>query len=99
MSAKPTFITIPEGKIIASVDLDSDTFQPHTGVQTSILILQKKTDAEKLADLKGGLQPYNIFMAKVDKVGKPELDKVPDDQTLDIPAMFEAWKREEGLGW
>lgn len=119
---------LTEAKIIASVDLDSDTFQPHTGVQTSILILQKKTEAEKLADLKGSLQPYNIFMAKVDKVGhdkrgvntyvrdengdeilvesgkmdkdgNPELDKVPDDQTIDIPAMFEAWKREEGLGW
>lgn len=119
---------LTEAKIIASVDLDSDTFQPHTGVQTSILILQKKTEAEKLADLKGSLQPYNIFMAKVDKVGhdkrgvntyvrdengdeilvesgkmdkdgNPELDKVPDDQTLDIPTMFEAWKCEEGLGW
>lgn len=119
---------LTEAKIIASIDLDSDTFQPHTGVQTSILILQKKTEAEKLADLKGGLQPYNIFMAKVDKVGhdkrgvntyvrdengdeilvengktnadgKSELCKVPDDQTLDIPALFEAWKREEGLVW
>ncbi|MEG9488023.1 N-6 DNA methylase [Mannheimia indoligenes] len=119
---------LTEAKIIASIDLDSDTFQPHTGVQTSILILQKKTEAEKLADLKGGLQPYNIFMAKVDKVGhdkrgvntyvrdengdeilvengktdkegQAELDKIPDDQTLDIPAMFEAWKREEGLAW
>ncbi|ULJ60984.1 N-6 DNA methylase [Wielerella bovis] len=119
---------LTEAKIIASVDLDSDTFQPHTGVQTSILILQKKTDAEKLADLKGGLQPYNIFMAKVDKVGhdkrgvntyvrdengdeilvesgridkdgNPELEKVPDDQTLDIPEIFATWKREEGIAW
>lgn len=119
---------LAEAKIIASVDLDSDTFQPHTGVQTSILILQKKTDAEKLADLKGGLQPYNIFMAKVDKVGhdkrgvntyvrdengdeilvesgkidkdgNPELEKVPDDQTLDIPEIFATWKREEGIAW
>ncbi|MDY2946344.1 MAG: N-6 DNA methylase [Mannheimia varigena] len=119
---------LTEAKIIASIDLDSNTFQPHTGVQTSILILQKKTEAEKLEDLKGGMQPYNIFMAQVDRVGhdkrgvntyvrddngdeilvengktnadgKPELDKVPDDQTLDIPALFEAWKREEGLAW
>ncbi|EEX49659.1 MULTISPECIES: N-6 DNA methylase [Pasteurella] len=60
---------LKEAKIIASVDLDSNTFQPHTGVQTSILILQKKTEAEKKADLEGKMQPYNIFMAVVDKVG------------------------------
>lgn len=40
-----------------------------------------------------------VESGKIDKDGNPELDKVPDDQTLDIPAMFEAWKREEGLGW
>lgn len=61
---------LSEAKIIASVDLDSDTFQPHTGVQTSILILQKKTEEEKKADLVSKrIQPYNIFMAVIDKVG------------------------------
>lgn len=129
-----------EAKIIASIDLDSDTFQPHTGVQTSLLILQKKTDAEKKADLIGEMQPYNIFMAVIDKVGHDKrgvntyqrnaegdeilvevddnvvelgiradgqttvrpakrMEKIPDDQTLAVPAIFEQWKREEGIAW
>ena len=59
-----------EAKIIASLDLDSDTFQPHTGVQTSILILQKKTPEEKAEEQRTRtLRPYNIFMAVIDKVG------------------------------
>jgi type I restriction enzyme M protein len=130
-----------EAKIIASLDLDSDTFQPHTGVQTSILILQKKTLEEKTEELRTRvLRPYNIFMAVIDKVGHDkrgnniyqrdehgdeilvevnetvtEMDKtadgqttvksakrhekVPDDQTRAVPAVFTDWKRNEGIAW
>jgi type I restriction enzyme M protein len=52
-------------KIIASVDLDGDTFQPRNGTQTSILILQKKNQEE----LNLPEYNYNIFMAIVDKIG------------------------------
>lgn len=131
---------LSEAKIIASLDLDGDTFQPHTGVQTSILILQKKTEEEKQADLIGKMQPYNIFMAIIDKVGHDKrgvntyqrdengdeilievddnatelsvvaddikaiksgkrLEKIPDDQTLSVPQVFEQWKKEEGIAW
>lgn len=59
-----------EAKIIASIDLDSDTFQPHTGVQTSVLVLQKKTSEEKFKEQASReMRPYNIFMAVIDKVG------------------------------
>lgn len=130
-----------EAKIIASLDLDSDTFQPHTGVQTSILILQKKTLEEKAEEQRTRvLHPYNIFMAVIDKVGHDkrgnnlyqrnehgdeilvevnetvtELDKtadgqttvksarrfekVPDDQTRAVPAVFAKWKLNEGIAW
>jgi len=130
-----------EAKIIASLDLDSDTFQPHTGVQTSILILQKKTIAEKAEEQRTRvLRPYNIFMAVIDKVGHDKrgnnlyqrnedgdellleinetvtqmdrvadgqitvksarrLEKVPDDQTRAVPAVFAEWKRNEGIAW
>lgn len=130
-----------EAKIIASLDLDSDTFQPHTGVQTSILILQKKTPEEKAEEQRTRLlRPYNIFMAVIDKVGHDKrgnsiyqrdehgeeilveadenisiidktadgqatvktakrLEKVPDDQTRAVPAVFAEWKRKEGITW
>ena len=57
-------------KIIASLDLHSDTFQPKNGTQTSVLILQKKTQAEKDKEEKSGVMgDYNIFMAMVEKIG------------------------------
>lgn len=130
-----------EAKIIASLDLDGDTFQPHTGPQTSILILQKKTLEEKTEEQRTRiLRPYNIFMAVIDKVGHDKrgnnlyqrdehgeellievnetvtelsktadgqttvksakrLEKIPDDQTRAVPAVFTEWKRNEGIAW
>lgn len=56
--------------IIASVDLHADTFQPGNGTQTSVLIVQKKTNTERQEEERTGhIRPYNIFMAMVEKVG------------------------------
>ena len=61
---------IKNHRIIASVDLHADTFQPRNGTQTSVLILQKKTREQKDAEEKtGAMADYNIFMAMVEKVG------------------------------
>ena len=57
-------------RIVASLDLHADTFQPHNGTQTSVLFLKKKTKAEKDAEEKSGkMASYNIFMAMVERVG------------------------------
>ena len=57
-------------KIIASIDLHEDTFQPRNGTQTSVLILQKKKADEILKEEKNGLMAdYNIYMAIVNKIG------------------------------
>ncbi len=57
-------------KIIASLDLNVDTFQPRNGTQTSVLFLQKKTQNQIDNEEKSGtMADYNIFMAMVDKVG------------------------------
>ena len=57
-------------RIVASVDLHADAFQPRNGTQTSVLILQKKTqediNEERYARR---IVPYNIFMTMVEKVG------------------------------
>ena len=57
-------------RIVASVDLDVDTFQPRNGTQTSVLILQKKTQEEINEERYARqLTPYNIFMTMVERVG------------------------------
>lgn len=53
-------------RIIASIDLHPDTFQPHNGTQTSVLILQKKTEKEINQRT---FSDYEIFMAQVKAVG------------------------------
>ena len=61
---------IKNHRIIASVDLHADTFQPRNGTQTSVLFLQKKTSVQKDEEEKSGVMAdYNIFMAMVEKVG------------------------------
>ena len=57
-------------RIVASVDLHVDTFQPRNGTQTSVLILQKKTERQKDDEEKSGVMAdYRIFMAMVERVG------------------------------
>lgn len=61
---------IQNHRIVASIDLHQDTFQPRNGTQTSVLILEKKTQAQKDAEEKSGhMADYNIFMAMVEKIG------------------------------
>jgi len=40
----------PTGQVLASVDLPVETFLPRTGTQTSVLILRRKSEQEKLAE-------------------------------------------------
>ena len=57
-------------RIFASVDLHADTFQPRNGTQTSVLILEKKTQEEINEERYARrITPYNIFMAMIEKVG------------------------------
>lgn len=61
---------IKNHRIIASIDLHADTFQPRNGTQTSVLFLQKKTQQQKDSEAKSGnMADYNIFMAMVEKIG------------------------------
>ncbi|MCW5669765.1 MAG: N-6 DNA methylase [Hydrogenophaga sp.] len=57
-------------QVLASVDLHPDTFQPNVSVQTSVLVLQRKTDALiALEDAAGRMNDYSIFMAVANHVG------------------------------
>ena len=57
-------------RILASVDLHPDTFQPSTSVQTSILVFQRKTDTEiALEAAAHARNDYDMFMAVANHVG------------------------------
>ncbi|MDJ1169750.1 N-6 DNA methylase [Roseofilum sp. BLCC_M154] len=57
-------------RIVASIDLHPDTFQPRNGTQTSVLILQKKTEEEMNREaIDRQLRDYEIFMAQVNAIG------------------------------
>ena len=97
--------------IIASIDLPQETFEPHTGTQTSILILKKKTKEEELR-----IDEYSIFMTIPEKVGHDkrgnpvykitpdgeiEIDKsgnnIIDDDLQFISDLFKKWIKEKGM--
>jgi type I restriction enzyme M protein len=58
------FISI-EARIIAVIGLHGNTFKPHTGTKTSVLIVQKWDD-----ELCPVVDDYNIFFAVMDRPGK-----------------------------
>jgi type I restriction enzyme M protein len=61
---------IRKTRIIASIDLHADTFQPRNGTQTSVLFLQKKTPKQIHEEERTGkMADHIIFMAMVDRVG------------------------------
>ncbi len=62
---------LKKARIIASVDLPQVTFEPYTGTQTSVLLLQKKTEAEIQLEEEelGKPKDYQIFMTMPEAVG------------------------------
>lgn len=75
-------------RIVASIDLHPDTFQPRNGTQTSVLILQKKTENEIN---RASTPDYEIFMAQVkaighDKRGKTTYRRNEEGEEILVPA-------------
>lgn len=57
-------------RVLASIDLHPDTFQPHVSVQTSVLVLQRKTQEEMaIEEAAGRFNDYQVFMAVADHIG------------------------------
>ena len=64
-------------RVLASIDLHPDTFQPHVSVQTSVLVLERKTSEEvSLEAAAGRLSDYEVFMAVADHIGHNKRGKV-----------------------
>lgn len=56
-------------QLLASVDLPVEAFLPQVGVQSSLLFLRRKSQAEMDAEALGQVEDYEIFMAVAENVG------------------------------
>lgn len=57
-------------RVIASIDLSRDAFQPYVGTKTSVLFLEKKSKEEILIEERSGKpETYEVYMAIADKIG------------------------------
>lgn len=90
---------LQRARIIASVDLPQVTFEPHTGTQTSVLILQKKTEAElRLERETGKPLVYDVFMTTPqavghDKRGNPYLLRTPEGAVIEYDEEIPVQRR------
>ena len=57
-------------RILAIVGLHPNTFKPHTGTKTSVLLLQKWNDDPELGQLCRRVEDYPVFLAVSQKGGK-----------------------------
>jgi type I restriction enzyme M protein len=57
-------------RLVGSVDLHPDAFQPKNGTQTSVLVLQRKDVAELQREAaQGAISDYEVFMAQKRAIG------------------------------
>jgi type I restriction enzyme M protein len=56
--------------VLASLDLHPDTFQPFVSIQTSVLVLRRKSaDVMAVENAAGHLNDYSVFMAVANHIG------------------------------
>jgi type I restriction enzyme M protein len=57
-------------RILASIDLHPDTFQPFVSIQTSVLVLQRKTEQQvAMEEAAGRMNDYEVFMCVANHIG------------------------------
>lgn len=79
---------LKNAKIIAIIDVPLETFLPHTGTKTSILVLQK-LQKEKILD------NYPIFLASAEYCGHDRRGKeIEQDDIKEVAGEFHKWKKE-----
>lgn len=85
-------------RVLASIDLHPDTFQPHNSTQTSVLVLQRKRfDEIELERAAGTKQDYRVFMALANHIGHDKRGNrlyVRDDQGNEIVETRTERRRE-----
>lgn len=90
-------------RILASIDLHPDTFQPFVSIQTSVLLLQRKTQEQiALETAAGEISDYDIFMAVANHIGhdkRGNVTYVRDAKGNEIIDEVEeqVWDYEDGV--
>lgn len=78
-------------KIIAIIDIPLETFLPHTGTKTSVLILQK---VEKITE------NYPVFLSIAEYCGHDRRGKEIDrDDIREVATYFNEWKVTNKIDW
>ncbi len=89
-------------RVLASIDLHPDTFQPHVSVQTSVLVLERKLDEEIAIERAAGrLNDYQVYMAVADHIGhdkRGNVTYVRDEQGNEIVEEAEETVKEYATG-
>jgi type I restriction enzyme M protein len=84
-----------KARLIASLDLARETFQPHVGSKTSVLVLEKKSEEEILREEQGATLPiYDVFMAIAEKVGHDKRGNMLFRRTPEGEKLMEEKERE-----
>lgn len=85
-------------RVLASIDFHPDTFQPSVSVQTSVLVLQRKTTEQMAVEEAAGRKnDYPVFMALANHVGHDKRGNktyVRDPQGNEIIEEFDDRVRE-----
>jgi len=90
-------------QVLASVDLHPDTFQPFVSIQTSVLVLQRKTQEQiDLETAAGQIGDYDVFMAVANHVGHDKRGQdtfVRDEHGNEVFEEVEkqVWEFEDGV--
>ena len=90
-------------QILASIDLHPDTFQPFVSIQTSVLILQRKTQPKiDLETAAGRIGDYEIFMAVANHIGHDKRGQYTYVRDAQGNEMFnevekQVWEFENGV--
>ena len=90
---------LSKARVIASIDLPQETFEPYTGTQTSVLLLQKKTAEEMAIEREVGYpRDYEVFMAMPravghDRRGNPLYLRTPEGHVIEQEETIATFRR------
>jgi len=90
-------------RILASIDLHPDTFQPDVSIQTSVLVLERKPDDLVAVETAAGkINDYSVFMAVANHVGHDKRgnktyvrDRKGNEVVEEVEQLVKEW--EDGI--